>query len=268
MKNAAWIWESVAALALAAFVSACGPEGRPEKAGGLVGGIGLTRVAVYEQRPGPDGLHSGAPAVHAVFDEGFYAMSGSGRIELHDVHRGFRSINLSPGRYVQVPPCTLYRLVSTDRLVVLSVTAAGGGAGADDTRIYFGKDADADPAAYARLSGLAAAEGLEGALKRRDEAVRAYELFASLWKLDKPTYYVEIERFIGLQLDAAGPKRAAFGKAVAVGPAAWTARYQARIKDLPLNRDELSPAFQFPPEEEIPGISGMCLPLSTLEEIN
>jgi mannose-6-phosphate isomerase-like protein (cupin superfamily) len=264
MKKTARILGAVLTPALIVFVSACGSPGHPEKAGGIVGGIGLAQIAVYEQRPGPDGLHSGAPVIHAVLDEGFYVMSGSGRIELHDVHRGFRTINLSPGRYVQVPPCTLYRLVSSDHLTVFSLTAAE----ADDTRIYFGKDVDVDPAEYARLSGLAAAEGLEGALKRRDEAVRAYSLFLSLWKIDKPTYYVEIERFVGFQLDAAGPKRAALGKAVAGGPAAWAARYQARVKDLPLNRDELSPVFRFPPDTETPGASGMCLSVSNLEEIN
>lgn len=267
MIHAARMFKMISISAFAVFVSACGPAGHPEKAGGVVGGIGLTRITVYEQRPGPDGLNAGAPMIHAVLDEGFYVMSGSGRIELHDVHRGFRSINLSSGRYVQVPPCTLYRLVSSDHLVVLSLTAAGVAAEADDTRIYFGKDVDTNPAEYDKLNGLAATEGLEGALKRRDEAVRAYELFLSLWKIGKPTYYVELERFVGRQLDAAGPKRAALDKAVAGGPAAWAARYQARIKDLPLNRDAMSPVFQFPPETETPGVSGMCLALSNLEEI-
>ncbi|MHB8054161.1 MAG: hypothetical protein ACYDH3_02805 [Candidatus Aminicenantales bacterium] len=267
MKNTARRGGSISALALIFLVSACGPAGNPAKAGGVVGGIGLTRIAVYEQRPGPDGLFSGAPVIHAVIDEGFYAMSGSGRIELNDVHRGFRTINLTPGRYVQVPPCTLYRLISVDHLVVLNLTASGAPEEADDTRIYFGKDVDANPAEYARLSGLAAAEGLEGALKRRDEAVKAYSLFVSLWKLDKPTYYVEIERFVGLQLDAAAPKRAAIGKAVDAGPAAWTARFKARLRDLPLNRNEMPPVFHFPPETETPGLSGLLLLVTNLEAI-
>ena len=268
MRSPARMFKIVSATALAIFVSACGPTGRPGKSGGLVGGIALTRIAVFEQRPGPDGLHSGAPLIHAVFDEGFYAVSGSGRIELHDVHRGFRSINLSPGRYVQVPPCTLYRLISSDHLVVLSLAAARAPAEADDTRIYFGKDVDVNPAEYDRLNGLAAKNGLEGALARRDEAVRAYMFFASLWKVDKPTYFMELERFVGRQLDAAGPKRAGLDKAVAEGPAAWVARYQARVKDLPLNRNEMPPMFHFPPDAETPGASGMCLPVLILEQIN
>jgi len=267
MNSAARMFKTISMLILAVFVFACGPAGHPEKAGGVVGGIGLTRITVYEQRPGPDGLNAGAPMIHAVLDEGFYVMNGSGRIELHDIQRGSRSINLSPGRFVQVPPCTLYRLVSSDHLVVLSLTAASVTAEADDTRIYFGKDVDTNPAEYDRLSGLAATEGLEGALKRRDEAVRAYELFAGLWKIDKPTYYMELERFVGRQLDAAGPKRAALDKAVAGGPGAWAARYQARIKDLPLNRGEMPPVFHFPPDAETPGVSGMCLSVANPEEI-
>jgi mannose-6-phosphate isomerase-like protein (cupin superfamily) len=129
----------------------------------LISGIGLTHLEVYGQRPAPDGLMSGSPHVHAVTDEGYYVLSGSGRVELHDLKDGFRSVDLLPGRYLQFPPGVLHRLVSTNHLVLLVVMGNAGLAEQGDARIYFGRAVDDDPAEYARLVGLAKAKGLEGA---------------------------------------------------------------------------------------------------------
>ena len=38
---------------------------------GLIAGIGLTHLTVYDQRVAPDGLHSGCAHVHAVTDEAY-----------------------------------------------------------------------------------------------------------------------------------------------------------------------------------------------------
>ena len=55
------------------------------KALGLIGGIGLTEVHVYARRRAPDGNFSGCPHVHAVTDEGYYVLTGTGRVEFHDL---------------------------------------------------------------------------------------------------------------------------------------------------------------------------------------
>jgi len=255
-----------AVLASAFLLAACRDSGPAGKAEGIVGGIGLARITVYDQRPGPDGLFSGAPYMRAVTDEGFYVMSGTGRLEIHDVRKGFRSINLSPGRYVQVPPCTLLRLVGTDHLVVLSLRAGPGKeAGEEDVRLYFGQVADENPAEYERLAGGAGAEGLEGALKRRDEAVRAYGSFFSLWSFDRVAYYKELERFVGHVLNAAAAGRTQLGDGTA--GSGWTARHRARLKDLPLNRDEIPAVFSFPPEKESLGWSGLVLRVTSLDAV-
>ena len=39
---------------------------------GLLAGIGLTRLRVYDQRPAPDGSLSGCAHVHAFTDEAYY----------------------------------------------------------------------------------------------------------------------------------------------------------------------------------------------------
>src|SRR5512136_968052 len=157
-----------ATLALALAVIVAGPsQGRAED---LISGIGLTQLTVYDQRPAPDGLMSGSPHVHAVTDEGYYVMSGKGRVELHDLKAGFRSVDLLPGRYLQFPPGVLHRLVNSDHLVLLVIMGNAGLAEQGDARIYFGRQVDEDTAEFARLAGLAKAQGLTGALDRRDAA--------------------------------------------------------------------------------------------------
>ena len=65
---------------------------------GLLAGIGLTRLQVYEQRPAPDGTLSGCAHVHAFTDEAYYIVAGRGALELHDVDHGFRRVPLAGGR--------------------------------------------------------------------------------------------------------------------------------------------------------------------------
>ncbi|MEN6310678.1 MAG: cupin domain-containing protein, partial [Acidobacteriota bacterium] len=139
-KRGKWIFGPVIALVLAAAPAAAAGED-------IIGGIGLTRLTVYDQRPAPDGLNSGSPHVHAVTDEGYYVMSGSGRVEFNDLEHGLRTVELAPGRYLQFPPGVLHRLVNTDHLVILVVRGNAGLAERGDARIYFGRDVDGDPAA-------------------------------------------------------------------------------------------------------------------------
>jgi mannose-6-phosphate isomerase-like protein (cupin superfamily) len=233
----------------------------------LISGIGLTQLAVYDQRPAPDGLMSGSPHVHAVTDEGYYVLNGTGRVELHDLKQGFRSVELTPGRYVQFPPGVMHRLVNTDRLVLLVIMGNAGLAERGDARIYFGKAVDENPAEFARLVGLAKAKGLEGALDRRDEAIRAYIGLLTLWTKDRKAYFRELERFIGLQMKAAAGLRAAFSEAVEAGPVAWGERSRRRLAILPESREELSPVLHLPPAEPTLGMCGILLPVTKLEAI-
>lgn len=266
MKKPATIIAAAAFLALLA--ASCGTPGGGEIAReGTIAGIGLTRLTVYDQRPAPDGLQSGTPHVHAVTDEGYYVVSGTGKVEIHDVRYGFRTIDLSPGRYVQFPPLTLHRLVNTDHLVILVVMGNAGLAEHGDARIYYGKDVDANPAEYDRLTGLAKAEGLDGALNRRDEAIKAYAPFVDLWKFDKVAYYVELERFVGLALQKAGPNKKDWAAVIEDGPGAWANRYRHRVKYLPFNRDEMFPGFSFPGDEPTLGMCGLLQPVGKLETV-
>jgi mannose-6-phosphate isomerase-like protein (cupin superfamily) len=256
---------SAAVVVLALVALAVRPS--PGRAEDLISGIGLTHLTVYDQRPAPDGLMSGSPHVHAVTDEGYYVMSGRGRVELHDRENGFRSVELSPGRYVQFPPGVLHRLVNTDRLVLLVVMGNAGLAERGDARIYFGRAVDDDPAEYARLVGLAKTNGLEGALDRRDSAIRAYAGLLGLWAKDRNAYYVELERFVGVHMKTAAGLRKGFSEAVEAGPVAWGERFRKRIEDLPLGRAELAPVLHLPPEETTLGMCGVLRPVTKLEAV-
>lgn len=164
----------------------------------FVGGVGLTHLCVYDERPAPDGLMSGCAHIHGITDEGYYVIGGSGTLELHDVDNGFRAIPLVKGGYVQFTPGTLHRTVSENALEVLVIMGNAGLAEHGDARIYFGQAVDEDHAEYARLANLPKERGLEGALERRDASVAAYSELLRLWESDRGSYRQEIDRFLAV----------------------------------------------------------------------
>lgn len=252
-----------AALVFAALASRPGPA----RAEDIISGVGLTHLTVYDQRPAPDGKMSGSPHIHAVTDEGYYVIGGRGQVELHDLENGFRTVDLEPGRYLQFPPGTLHRLVNTDRLVILVVMGNAGLAERGDARIYFGKTVDEEPDEYARLAGLAKAKGLEGALDRRDAAIRAYMGLVELWARDQPAYYTELARFIGVHLKVVAPQVSSFGRAVERGPMAWGLRFRKRLESLPKPSEEAGPVLHVPTGETTLGMCGVLRPVTTLEPV-
>jgi mannose-6-phosphate isomerase-like protein (cupin superfamily) len=252
-------------LGLALSAATAGPP--QSRSDDLIGGIGLTELTVYDQRPAPDGSMSGSPHVHAVTDEGYYVLSGKGRVELHDLENGFRTVDLEPGRYVQFPPAVLHRLVSTDHLVLLAVMGNAGLAERGDARIYFGKAVDEDPDEFDRLTGLAEAKGLEGALDRRDAAVRAYMSLVELWRKDQPAYYMELARFIRVHLKTAAHQVSSFSRAVEAGTMAWGQRFRKRLENLPRACEEAGPVLHVPTGETILGMCGLLRPVTRLEAI-
>lgn len=200
---------------------------------GVIGGVGLTHLTVYEDRPAPDGLMSGCAHVHAVTEEAYYAIAGTGVLELHDLEHGFRRIPLKPGTYVHFSPGTLHRAVSTGGLEALVIIGNAGLAEHGDARIYFGAEADADPAAYARLAALPKTHGRDGALQRRDASVDAYRHLVRLWDSDRAAYRAEISRFVSVHARAMDAHRAEFRRIVEAGPLAAAQASLARIDGLP-----------------------------------
>lgn len=183
----------------------------------LVGGVGLTVLEVYHQRPGPDGEHAGCAHIHAIADEAYFGLSGAGAIDLHDCEQGYRRVPIEAGTFVQFPAGTLHRSVSTDHLRVLVVMGNSGLPERGDARIYFGPDVDADAARYEALRALVD-KGLDGALERRDESARAYAQLMQLWNTDRAAYGRELDRFLEAHRRNLKARSAAIADVIEAGP--------------------------------------------------
>jgi len=164
---------------------------------GLIGGVGLTYLRVYDETPGPDGIHAGCAHVHAFTSEAYFGIAGRGALELHHPETGYQRVPITKGVFVQFPPGVLHRSVSDDALEVLVIMDHQGLAERGDARIYFGQDADAEPGRYEALRALAAS-GLDGALNRRDASSEAYARLEELRRQDDAAYRAELRRFYDL----------------------------------------------------------------------
>lgn len=205
----------------------------PAKPLGLIGGIGLTEVHVYAQRAAPDGTFSGCPHVHAVTDEGYFVLRGTGAVEFHDLERGYRRVPLEPGKYMHFPPLMMHRLISDGELVVLGMMGNAGLAEAGEARIYFGPVVDEDARQFEELMSLPARQGLEGALRRRDAAVSGYGGLMALWREDRPAYFEELRRFLQVHCAAMAAIAPVLRERVRGGPLAWGELTRRRLEQLP-----------------------------------
>ncbi len=238
---------------------------RPE---GLLAGIGISHMSVYEDRPAPDGLNSGCGHVHAITDEAYFCVAGEGWLELHDLDHGFRQVPLSPGAYVQFSPGTIHRVVSTAGLQVVVIMGNAGLAERGDARIYFGAEVDNDPDRYAELAALPKLKGRPGALERRDASVAAYMKLMALKGSDPSAYSAEVNRFVSCHFAAAAAKRETFEAVVRAGPVAWAETALARVRSVP--DQPLAPLTvgqpASPGDEPILGMCGLLRPVEHLSD--
>ena len=261
------LWVSLLAgiLVAATRIAAGPPVSSPEE---VVGGVGLTHLTVYDQRRAPDGLNSGSPHVHAVTDEGYYVLAGTGRVELHDLERGFRVVELKPGTYLQFPPGTVHRLVNNGGLTILVLMGNAGLPERGDARIYFGRAVDEDPAEYARLAGLAKEKGLAGALDRRDAAVKAYQELLAIWSKDRTAYRAELGRFLDVHRRAMAAEREKLAAGVTSGPVTWGDVGLRRVKALPEALAGGGPVIYIPQGEPGLGMCGLLRPVTALRPVD
>lgn len=200
---------------------------------GLIGGIGLSEVHVYAQRPAPDGRFSGCPHVHAVTDEAYFVLGGTGSVEFHDLEHGYRTLALSPGDYVHFPPMVMHRVISAGDLVILGVMGGAGLPERGEARVYFGADVDENSRAFDGLMNLPRVQGLDGALRRRDASVTAYQRLMRMWHQDKGAYFAELRRFFNVHCEAMAARRESLLAQVERGPLAWAEETARRIRELP-----------------------------------
>lgn len=229
---------------------------------GLLAGIGLTRLRVYDQRPAPDGTLSGCAHVHAFTDEAYYVIAGSGALELHDVEHGFRRVPLQAGDFVQFGPGTLHRSVNEWGLDILALMSNSGLAERGDARIYFGPAVDADTAEFERLRALPKQHGLDGALQRRDASALAYVELMRLWHGDREAYYRELRRFVELHRRLASAQAPQYEAVIDGGPGQWLRQSLARLHTPSAAGPQASGVLH----REIPTSLGMCGVLRQLPE--
>ena len=238
----------------------------PTRPIGLIGGIGLTEVHVYAQRAAPDGEFSGCPHVHAVTDEGYFVLKGTGAVEFHDLEHGYRRMPLETGQYVHFPPLVMHRLVSDGELVILGMMGNAGLAEAGEARIYFGPKIDEDASAFAKCVGLPKVLGLEGALQRRDKAVEGYLGLMKLWEDDRDAYFAELRRFFDQHCRAMHAVAATLAMRVVRGPMAWAQATRERIDALP-GEPTVEPLVKLSRRggESALGMCGVLRPITSLE---
>ncbi len=161
----------------------------------VIGGISITGVQVYDQRPSPDGNLGGCPHLHAVAHEVYMIRSGNGWVEFHEPERGMWTEELRPGDVLQFPPGILHRIVTKEHLEIIALLSHAGLAEAGDARIWFGPETDADEATYRAAAQLPDNPSVEDALDRRDRSVAAYQQLVAWWQEDKPRYRQELTAF-------------------------------------------------------------------------
>lgn len=233
---------------------------------GIIGGVGLTHLRVYDQRPGPDGINAGCAHIHALTDEAYFGISGEGALELHDVAHGYRRVPITKGTFVQFSAGTLHRSVSTDALEVVVLMGNAGLAERGDARIYFGPDVDAEPHEFERLKGLVSS-GLEGALERRDRSATAYQKLLELWKDDKAAYRAELERFLQQHRSAIAGTAQIFQDTVADGPVRAGEIALARVADLSQSKTTPGADVSTVNVENDEPILGMCGVLRQVKQL-
>lgn len=249
--------------------------GAADLSGNVLGGVGVTHLTVYQDRPAPDGTYSGCAHVHSITEEAYFVVAGTGRLELHDVDNGFRAVPLQPGAFVQFSPGTVHRVVSADPddpsrpggLEVVVVMGNAGLAERGDARIYFGAEADLDPDLYARLAGLPKEHGRSGALDRRDASCEAYMNLLVLHENDEAAYRDELARFVDRHYTAMVAKRGEFETIVRAGPLAAAETALARVATLP-NAAAGPGAATMPAEPDKMPLLGMCGMLRPVEGLS
>ncbi|NQW01320.1 MAG: hypothetical protein HQ483_16570 [Rhodospirillales bacterium] len=233
----------------------------------VLGGIGLTHLRVYQDRPGPDGVHAGCAHIHALTPEAYFGISGEGAIELHDLQSGYRRLPIVKGTFVQFQPGSLHRSVSTDHLEVLAIMGNGGLAERGDARIYFGEEVDNRPAEYERLRNLVSS-GMDGAMQRRDASAVAYGELMDLWRTDKTTYFAELKRFYEVHRTSITVKISLFRNAIEAGPVAAGWKALSNLEALSRATSLIEPGAAWSNINEAPVVLGMCGELRQIEKLD
>src|SRR3954452_21563096 len=141
----------------------------------LPGGVGLTRLRVYESE-GPDGLHGGSPHMHLACTEAYFVTGGEGAVQTLS-REGFAEIDLAQGSLLWFTPGVVHRLVNRGDLEIVIVIQVATLPEAGDCLLTFPDDVLADETRYRAAAahdprGSVGAPDEAAAMARRDLAVQ------------------------------------------------------------------------------------------------
>jgi mannose-6-phosphate isomerase-like protein (cupin superfamily) len=143
----------------------------------LPGGVGLTRLRVYESQ-GPDGLHGGSPHMHLACTEAYFVTGGEGAVQTLS-RAGFNEIPLAAGSLLWFTPGVVHRLINRGDLEIVIVMQVATLPEAGDCLLTFPDAVVADEAAYRAAAahdprGSVGAPDEAAAMARRDLAVEGF----------------------------------------------------------------------------------------------
>lgn len=162
-------------------------EFEPGAAVALPGGIGISRLSVYDIEA-PDGLVGGTPHVHLACSEGYYVIAGSGAVQTL-TPKGFTETPLQAGAVVWFDPGTIHRLVNDGGLQILTLMSNSGLPEAGDAVLTLPPEHLTDRETYLKATALTG-EGearTASAMARRDLALEGFAVLRESCEAQGPT---------------------------------------------------------------------------------
>src|SRR5580692_5570354 len=165
------------------------------------GAIGVTHLRVYDSLA-PDGLIGGSPHMHFACSEAYLVINGRGSVQTLS-GEGFREVSLRAGSLVWFTPGLIHRLINEDgHLEIFAVMENAGLPEHGDSVLTFPFKYLQDEDTYWQSAsldsaGLAPADQQDAARKRRDLAVRGFQMLrADLEKGSLETFYQQAARLV------------------------------------------------------------------------
>jgi mannose-6-phosphate isomerase-like protein (cupin superfamily) len=179
-------------------------EFEPGSAVALPGGIGISRLTVYDIEA-PDGLVGGTPHVHLACSEGYYVIAGSGAVQTL-TPKGFTETPLQAGSVVWFDPGTIHRLVNGGGLQILTLMSNSGLPEAGDAVLTLPPEHLTDRETYLKATTLTG-EGearTPSAMARRDLALQGFAVLRESYEAQGPSaledFYAAAIRIVQPQL--------------------------------------------------------------------
>ncbi|MET9312925.1 cupin domain-containing protein [Kribbella sp. NPDC003505] len=161
-------------------------EFEPGPAAALPGGIGISKLTVYDAEA-PDGLVGGTPHVHLACSEGYCVIAGAGVVQTLNT-KGYTETPLQAGTVVWFDPGTIHRLVNDGGLQILTLMSNSGLPEAGDAVLTLPPEHLADRATYLAATALTG-EGearTRSAMARRDLALQGYAVLRERYEVEGP----------------------------------------------------------------------------------